>query len=271
MTIPTYRSYALDLLAATTLEGKLAPPPAGIRDLEPGPPLRVDAPARPPGLEIVAGRLAKVPPLEGMADPRQRRRILHALANHELQAAELFAWALLAFPDAPRDFRDGCLAILAEEQQHLRMYIGRTEALGIRFGDEPVSGHFWRNVGRIRTPLQFVCTMGLTFESANLDFALEHAAAARGAGDEATAAVLERVHREEIRHVRFAWDRLVAWKDAAATPWDAYCANVPAPLGPSRGRSATFDEACRRAAGMDDAFVAHLAATAPARPGGSPR
>jgi IS4 transposase len=27
-----------------------------------------------------------------MRDPAQRARILHALANHELQAAELFAW-----------------------------------------------------------------------------------------------------------------------------------------------------------------------------------
>ena len=30
-----------------------------------------------------------------MRDPAQRARILHALANHELQAIELFAWALL--------------------------------------------------------------------------------------------------------------------------------------------------------------------------------
>jgi len=30
----------------------------------------------------------------------QRALILHALANHELQAIELFAWALLAFTDA---------------------------------------------------------------------------------------------------------------------------------------------------------------------------
>lgn len=267
----TVREFALDLLGATTLEGKLEPPPAGTLDDDPGPPLRVESPARPPGLEIVPGRAVRVPSALGMADRAQRRRILHALANHELQAAELFAWALLAFPGAGRTFRAGCLGILADEQRHLRMYLGRLDALGGRFGDEPVSGHFWRRAPRIRTPLEFVCTMGLTFEGANLDFALELAAAARAAGDDATAAVLETVHRDEVAHVRFAWEHLVRWKGAEETPWEAYCASVAPPLGPSRARGATFDADCRRAAGLDEDFVARLAAVAPERPGGARR
>jgi uncharacterized ferritin-like protein (DUF455 family) len=264
------RVWAFELLAATTLERKLEPPP-DLVDLDPGPPLRVDSPGRPPELEITEGRRVKVPPVSGMADPAQRRRILHAFANHELQAVEIFAWALLAFPDAPRSFREGCLRILREEQQHLRLYVSRLESLGGRFGEEPVSGHFWRKVPRIRTPLEFVCTMGLTFENANLDFALEHAAAARRAGDEATAEVLERVHRDEVRHVRFAWEHLLLWKEPSQSPWDAYCAHVPPPHGPARARGATFDADCRRAAGLDEDFVARLAAVAPERPGGAPR
>lgn len=267
----TYREHAFQLLAADTLEGKLAPPPPGLVDAEPGPPLRVDEPGRPEDLRIAAGRDVRVPPLAGMADPAQRRRILHAFANHELQAVELFAWALLAFPDAPRSFRDGCLGILQDEQRHLRMYVARIEALGGRFGDEPVSGHFWRKASRIRTPLEFVCTMGLTFEGANLDFAQEHAAAAHAAGDDATADVLERVHRDEIAHVRFAWEHLLLWKGPGRTPWEAYCASVAPPHGPSRARGATFDAECRRAAGLDEDFVARLAATPPERPGGARR
>jgi uncharacterized ferritin-like protein (DUF455 family) len=206
-----------------------------------------------------------------MADPAQRRRLLHAFANHELQAIELFAWALLAFPGTERSFRQGALRALREEQTHLRMYVARLEALGGRFGEEPVSGHFWRNVDRIRTPLQFVCTLGLTFENANLDFSAEHAEAARRAGDEATARVLEQVQADEVRHVRFAWEHLLLWKEPGQTPWEAYCANVAPPHGPSRARGASFDEACRRAAGLDDDFVARLGATAAERPGGARR
>lgn len=271
MPTATYREFAFDVLATPSLDAKLAPPPRWLRDDDPGPPVRFEEPARPPELAIVPGARTKVPRIEGMSDPAQRRRILHAFANHELQAVELFAWALLAFPAAPRSFRDGCLRILADEQRHLRLYAARVEALGGRFGTEPVSGHFWRAAAKLRTPLEFVCAMGLTFENANLDFATEHAAAARRAGDEATAAVLETVHREEIAHVRFAWQHLLLWKPPDETPWDCYRANVAGPYGPSRARGAAFDEACRRAAGLDDDFVAHLAATAPERPGGARR
>lgn len=267
-TTRTIREFALALLEAGTLDAKLSPPPADVTDDAPGPPLRVAAPRRPPGLEIREGRAARVPKVEGMADPAQRRRILHALANHELQAAELFAWALLAFPEAPQAFRRGCLGILAEEQAHARMYVSRIEALGGRFGETPVSGHFWRRAAAIGSPLAFVCTMGLTFENANLDFAQEHARAARAAGDEETARVLERVHDDEVRHVRFAWEWLLAWKDPAQSPWQAWCAAVAPPLGPSRARGAAFDAAARRVAGFDEDFVARLGATTPESPGG---
>ncbi|MBI4603582.1 MAG: DUF455 family protein, partial [Planctomycetes bacterium] len=123
------RDFALSILEATTLEGKLRPAPRALTDREPGLPQRLERPARPPGLEIVPSSRARVPSIEGMADPAQRGRILHALANHELQAAELFAWALLAFPEAPRELRRGLLRILGDEQRHTRMYAARAEDL----------------------------------------------------------------------------------------------------------------------------------------------
>jgi len=156
------RDFALRLLWADSLAGKLAPPPPDLVDTEPGPASRVEEPARPAGLEIAPGGRARVPSVKGMHDPAQRARILHALANHELQAAELFAWALLALPAAPRDFRRGCLGILRDEQAHLRLYLERMQAHGTRLGDHPVSGHFWRTLRSVQTPLEFVATMGLT-------------------------------------------------------------------------------------------------------------
>ncbi|MCG3135000.1 MAG: hypothetical protein HMLKMBBP_02493 [Planctomycetes bacterium] len=272
--IPSLTSFAMGVLAADTVDAKWSPPPVpldALTDADRTLPIRVDEPTRPPGLAIVEGGRARTPPLTAMHDPAQRVRILHSLANHELQAAELFAWAILAFPDAPPRFRRGCLAILCEEQAHGRLYCARIEAMGSRFGAFPVNGHFWRKVPSIRTPLQFVCTMGLTFENANLDFALEHAAAARAAGDEETAAVLDRVHRDETGHVRFAWEHLLLWKRPDETPWDCYVRNVAPPHGPQRARGATFDRDCRRAAGLDEDFVARLAATEPERPGGARR
>jgi uncharacterized ferritin-like protein (DUF455 family) len=205
-----------------------------------------------------------------MKDAAQRARILHALANHELQAIELFAWALLAFPDTPAAFRRGCLAILADEQRHFRLYEERMAAHGTRFGDHAVTGHFWTKLDHLATPIAFVCAMGLTFENANLDFAGEYAAAARAAGDPETAGVLERVHEDEIAHVHFGyvWLKRFAGEQSA---WDAYVANTQFPLGPARARGATFDREARRRAGFDDDFIAALAATDPKRPSGQRR
>jgi uncharacterized ferritin-like protein (DUF455 family) len=266
------RDYAEHIVTSDSLAGKLVPPPqlgdAAFDDDRPA--LRIAAPGRPADLPIVPGRRARVPPLAGMRDRDQRARILHALANHELQAIELFAWGVLAFPDAPPAFRRGLLAILADEQRHFELYRGRLAALGTRFGDHPVTGHFWNKLDHLTGPCEFVCAMNLTFENANLDFAGDYAAAARAAGDEATARALEQVHADEVRHVHFGWvwlRRLTGDGDA----WQAYLAHVRPPLGPARARGARFDRDARRRAGFDDAFIAALEAVAPTRPSGQPR
>lgn len=250
--------FARTVLLAEDLDRKLAPPAGGLRDAHPGPAVRIAAPGRPPWLRMVSGTRARAPRIEGMHDPAQRRRILHSLASHELQAAELFAWALLAFPEAPREFRRGLADILCDEQRHTRMYIARVEASGARFGDFPVHGYFWSKVPAIASPLRFLCAMSLTFENANLDHTIDYAAAARRAGDEKTAAVIDRVHRDEIEHVRFGWTWLQRWRAAGQSPWEAFAANLTFPLRPAKARGKAFHRAGREAAGLDADFIRRL-------------
>lgn len=266
----TVREFAERLVRCEDLATKLAPPAPRLPDHDRGAPLRLLEPGRPDELRPEPGRKVRVPSLAGMPDPKQRVRILHALANHELQAAELFAWALLAFPDAPAPFRRGCLAILAEEQRHCRLYVERLHAHGARFGDHPVTAHFWRQIAAVRSPLQFLVVMGLTFENANLDFAGEHAVAARAAGDHETAAVLDQVHRDEIRHVRFA-RRWAARFAPERSVWETFVAELPDPLTPARARGGVFDVEARRRAGLSDEFIRRLRDVTPRRPGGAPR
>ena len=261
------RELAMRIVTSESIDEKLTPAPGGpeapsdpLTDESPGPPVRLDGPGRPPGLEIVPAREAPVPSIEGMADPPQRARILHALANHELQAAELFAWALLAFADAPAEFRRGLAHILDDEQRHTRMYIARCEAHGVRFGEQPVSGYFWNKVEHLRTPAAFVCAMSLTFENANLDHTIDYAAAARAAGDEKTAAVIDRVHRDEVEHVRFGWTWLGTFKPPGQSMWDAFRENLAWPLRPLKAKGPTFHPEGRRAAGIDPEFIRLLEA-----------
>ena len=253
------RDFALEVIRTAELERKLRPPPAGLTDLRPGPALRLDGPGRSADLAIRSSSEAKVPPREGMADAAQRPRILHALANHELQAVELFAWALLAFPDAPAEFRAGLLGILADEQRHTRWYLERLAGWGTRLGDHPVTGYFWSKAPALTTPLRFVCAMGLTFENANLDHTLDYAGAARAAGDGDTARLLEAVHADEVGHVRFGRLWLERWKEPGQSMTAAYAANVTWPLRPALARGKGFHAGPRRDAGLDEDFIRVIA------------
>src|SRR5262245_55171205 len=127
------REYALSIVSGDRLADKLVPPPDDLVLEDLGEPLIIGAPGRPANLAIASARDVKVPPIAGMRDRAQRARILHALANHELQAIELFAWALLAYPTAPVAFRRGLVAILADEQRHFALYVDRMAALGVAF------------------------------------------------------------------------------------------------------------------------------------------
>jgi len=258
--MPTLRTFALTLLTTPTLEARLIAPPRGLPDDAPGPPLRLAEPARPANLMPVHVRRSRVPALSAWGNPALRVRILHALANHELQAVELYAWALLAFPDAPSELRADLLSVLIDEQRHTRMYVARVEAHGRAFGDFPVTDYFWAKAPSITTPLQFLCAMALTWENANLDHTTETAAAARAGGDEASAAVIDKVHADEVRHVAIGWKWLARLKPDGMTMWDAWQANVAWPLRPALARGRRFHAEGRVAAGMDPAFIAALEA-----------
>jgi len=253
------REFALKIVTGESLESKLFRPREAFTDREPGPELRLERPGRPPSLQIHPSYRARVPSKKGMADPRQRVRILHAFANHELQAVELFAWAILAFPEAPCEFRDGLAVMVGEEQTHVAMYRARLVELGKDFGAYPVSGYFWSKTPRLTTPARFVCAMSLTFENANLDHSAEYAEAARAAGDIKTARLLEKVGEDEVGHVRFGATWLKRWKDPGQSLWEAYSANVTFPLRGALARGRELQRFRRLRAGLDEDFIEHLA------------
>jgi uncharacterized ferritin-like protein (DUF455 family) len=260
------RDFALQVLTAEDLDLKLAPPAfvAGgteLTDDAPGAAVRERAPGRPAELRIRGS--VKIPAIDGMGDPAQRPRILHGLANHELQAAELFAWALLAFPGAPPPFRRGLAAILVEEQRHTRMYRARLAAAGAELGDYPVHGYFWTKVETFSSPIDFICAMSLTFENANLDHTVDYAAAARRAKDEKTAAVIDQVHADEVEHVRFGWRWLQLFKGEGESAWQAYERSLTWPLRAARARGRSFDRAGREAAGLDPEFIRRIEESRP--------
>src|SRR5690606_29725360 len=150
---------------ATSLEAKLAPPPPPDAWEHEPPARRIERPGRPAELRVI-DRAEKT---RGLRSEAGRARALHAFHHHELQAAELMAWAVLAFPDAPRACRSGLVRIALDEMRHMRLYGAQIERLGHRLGDFSVRDWFWERVPSAASPASFVAVMGLGVESANLE------------------------------------------------------------------------------------------------------
>jgi uncharacterized ferritin-like protein (DUF455 family) len=254
------RDFAHQVLFGTTLEEKLQSPEE-ISDERPGEPLIApESPGRPVELRFKrpGGSQADFPRAHHLDQERERGRLLHFFANHELLATELMALVLLRFPDAPAAFRRGVFQTLKDEQLHTRLYLQRMKECGIHFGELPVSGYFWRAVSPMESPIDYVAGLSLTFEQANLDFCRYFAHALQGVGDAATASLLERIGRDEIGHVASGLKWFRRWKDPQQSDWEAFCRQLKFPLSPQRAKGLAFNTEARSAAGLEPAFIAEL-------------
>ena len=250
------RALAERILYATRIEDKLVDL-AGWRDDAPGPATGAPKlPGRPPSLALdVQRERVAFPGVHELDQAGTRGRVLHFFANHELLAVELMALALLRFPEAPAAFRAGLVRTIEEEQAHLRLYLDRMAQDGVTLGEIPVSSFFWDALSSMDHPMDFVVGMSLTFEQANLDYARYYADAFAQAGDRDSAAVLDRIHREEIGHVKHGHAWFQRWRDRSMSDFDAYRAALPPLLAPSRARGKVFDLEGRRQAGLSEAFI----------------
>ncbi len=253
------RELAERALFATDLETKLACPDE-IVDTRPGEALQAPpAPGRPHGLQFKPTAVqAAFPDTEKLNNDRDRGALLHFFANHELLAVELMALVLLKFPEAPKAFRKGVLRTLKDEQEHVGLYLTRMRECGVEFGELPVSGFFWKSISDMTTPMDYVSRLSLTFEQANLDYSRFFAARFDEAGDNATAAVLEQIYKDEIAHVGYGLKWFRKWKDDRLSDWEAFSRQLHFPLSPSRAKAAPFNAEGRRKAGLKDAFIDEL-------------
>ena len=253
----TVEAWAWAYLRSTDLAYKLAPPAPPSRWEESPPPRRLAAPGRPPEL-VASTRKMKTPGPVALRAPTRRGQLVHTFLHHELQAAELMAWALLAFVDTPPEFRAGLVRIMRDEVRHMGLYGQHLAALGVAFGAHPVRDWFWERVPLCANPAQFVATIGIGLEGANLDHAARFAERFLAVEDALGAEVQEQIAREEIPHVQFAlrWFRHWTGRDDFTT----WAAHLPPPLSPTLMRGATVQRDLRARAGMSEAFLDELEA-----------
>ena len=270
-------TWCLELIAASTVRGKIQPGPRPQRIVPSDAPapgvVRAMEPGRPPGVEP-GERAERIPKAGALRRPDARARVLHLFVHHEVQAAELFAWAFLLFRDAPLEFRRGLLRLVDDELRHARLYRERALAHGSEYGDFRVRDWFWEKARACADERMFVALMGLGFEGANIEHAERFSSQFARAGDPESARVIERVGREEVAHVRFAarWFTFFDGEESQDGPdFHRWAAALPAPLTPSLMRGTPLQRGQRRRAGLSDAFLDALAEAGGSTAGRSPR
>ena len=252
------RDLAIRILSADTLSDKLYFP-SELTDHNPGTPLFWKEPSRPPGMGFQKhSRKDKLPNFQEHGNPEKRAICLHRFAGHELLAVEIMAFALLAFPEAPKHFRRGVANTLREEQGHVILYMDRLKQMGVSFGDLPLYRHFWAYTPYISNPLSYLSLMSLTFEMANLDFAPLYGRSFALYGDEEAASLMHKILEDEISHVSFGWQWLRKLKSDRDTPWEAWRKHVPDIVPPKRARGFQLFEEHRRRAGIPDEWIEKL-------------
>ena len=214
-------------------------------------------PARDQNINISTKKI-KFPKSSSFHELEKKKIALHAFANHELMAIEIFAAFFLLFPvheEHFKPFQSQLVQTLKEEQKHFLLYKHRLEELGSHFGDFPRNDFFWRLVLNIKTPREFFSVVSLSLEAANLDFAKYYASVFRDVEDDKSAAIMDVIYNDEIKHVALGRHYLEKQINDDVHLWDFYCAELPDSFSPARAKGIVFDRDGRLKAGLDDKFI----------------
>jgi uncharacterized ferritin-like protein (DUF455 family) len=220
----------------------------------PSRPARPDRPLlRPPN---------EMPKRRAFGSPAGRIALLHALAHIELNAIDL-AWDLVARPwgeALPRAFFDDWVSVAAEEALHFRLLVERLADFGAHYGDLPAHDGLWESAAATADDLLArLAVVPLVLEARGLDVTPEMAARLERAGDGQSAALLLRIHHDEIAHVA-AGARWFKWlcNQRGLAPEEAFREQVRRCF---KGQlKPPFNEAARTAAGFPGRYYEPLAA-----------
>lgn len=147
-----------------------------------------------------------VPPLavgrRSMATGEGRAMLIHALSHIEFNAINLALDALWRFAGMPAEYYVDWLRVAAEEATHFGLLSAHLTALGYAYGDFPAHDSLWEMVDKTRDDvLARMALVPRTLEARGLDAIPPLRAKLAQAGDQAAAAILDIILRDEVGHV----------------------------------------------------------------------
>jgi len=209
----------------------------------------VPVPGRPNKPECVAPALV---PRRAIGTPVGRAALLHAIAHIEFNAINLALDALWRFEGMPSDYYRDWLSVAREEAYHFTLLQDHLATMGYRYGDFPAHDGLWQMAERTQNDvLARMALVPRTLEARGLDASPAIRDKLLRVGDEAGAAILDIILRDEIGHVAIGnrWYRYACAQRGlaplAAYPVLAAKYDAPRLRGP-------FNLEARRQAGFDE-------------------
>lgn len=156
-------------------------------------------PGRPQKPRLVAPNAL---PKRGLATAEGRAALLHAVAHIEFNAVNLACDAVQRFTGMPEDYYRDWASVAVDEARHFRLLQGRLTAMGHAYGDFDAHDGLWAMAEKTRHSCrERMALVPRLLEARGLDVTPGMIERLRRVGDADSAAVLEVILREEVRHV----------------------------------------------------------------------
>jgi uncharacterized ferritin-like protein (DUF455 family) len=217
------------------------------------------APARPERPELLPP--SAMPKRGRGGSERGRIATLHALAHIEFAAIDLAFDLVGRFGAAfPRSFADDWVGVGADEAMHFALLDRRLRSLGSAYGAMPAHAGLWEAAeATAQDALARLAVVPMVLEARGLDVTPATVTRFEAGGDEASATILRRIYRDEIRHVAagtkwFEW-ACEAQRIAPVSAWQRLVAmHFRGAVKPP------FNDSARGEAGLSRDYYAGLAA-----------
>lgn len=159
-----------------------------------------------PARDISVMPLRFHPDKKGLSTREGQARMLHDLANIELQAMELGLRTLCDFQDAPQAFKEELYTVTQSEADHLEMCLIEIEKLGFKWGDWPAHTALWDCTSAKDSLLDRILIVHRYLEGSGLDAGDTLIRRLKGVEAKSVLMAVERINREEVGHVLFGSD-----------------------------------------------------------------
>ncbi len=217
---------------------------------------RIDHVPNLPARDIEVLNVKFHPPKKGLSYNEGQARLLHDLANIELQAMELGLRTLIEFPDAPKLFKEQLAEITMEEASHLKLCLDGIERLGFKWGDWPVHNALWCATAEDDSILDRVLIVHRYLEGSGIDAGDSIMRKLSSVHTPIVDPIISRIFEDEFEHVRFGsyWYKEICKNLEIDPDWD-FKERLNKVAHKIPNRLERIREELRKKAGFDDAEV----------------